>query len=120
MPLTLRYEAQDNAEWGGTFYPIIVCDFCGERITHARNGNFLWLVCWEDLHSAAKQHTDIPQPAQLAFTHKRCNHAFEAAHTPEGSRWFSDELPRLPGQLAGNLNIEPEQRRESTHKRSKP
>ena len=59
-------------EEDGRSGPIVICDHCGKRITEALNGNALWM-------QHGKSHKGV-EVRRIWFTHKACNHAFEASH----------------------------------------
>lgn len=72
--------------------PVILCDWCGERIADAADGNYAW--------GEGNNGDQIP----VWFTHKRCHHAW-AAKYPDRDL-FAEELRVLPLFLHRNLNID--------------
>ncbi len=95
MPIMMRYIE-------GRFWPLVLCDFCGERIADASDGNVVWV---------ADEAADRP----LFFTHKACDHAFESANpAPESSwGWYWCPLEALPIQLGTNLKVKWKEAREA-------
>ncbi|MCZ7571734.1 MAG: hypothetical protein M5U01_24550 [Ardenticatenaceae bacterium] len=83
----------------GDYAPTITCDWCGERITHANDANYAWLV------------DDEGEPARnvIFFTHKQCHHAVNSA--PGYPRWLEEELAKLLAFLVDSLGVgrEPEE-----------
>ncbi len=74
-----------------TANPTIVCDYCGEVITSAADGNYQW------------RQTAEGEGANVVFTHKKCCHPFEH-HT--GGQWNAISLSWLLGFLAKNLDVD--------------
>jgi len=72
--------------------PVIICDYCGERIRDARDGNYEWA----DVTGAPGQRMAV------YFLHKRCSAAHEALH---GIVLDSMELTVLLPYLAHNLRL---------------
>ncbi len=78
------------------YCPQVFCDWCGERITEAGQGNFLWR--WGSADDA------------IYHVHKRCTHTFETHHQlPDSETWLANKLRLLPVQLEANLAIDHEQ-----------
>lgn len=79
----------------GKFYqPVALCDHCTQVIEDAKEGTYLWEV------------DEQAEPTgRMAFTHKQCNRAYEAAHPPIG-HWMWDSLGFYPLMLAANLHVE--------------
>jgi len=50
--------------------PVLMCDHCYNAIDNKEDGNFLW-----DYHQPFELVS-----AEIFFTHKECNSAFEASH----------------------------------------
>jgi hypothetical protein len=88
LPLAIRIE---NTTTGAG--PVIICDYCGERITDARDGNYEWA----DVTGAPGQRMAV------YFLHKRCSAAHEALH---GIVLDSMELTVLLPYLAHNLHLD--------------
>ena len=82
----------------GQYCPVVVCDWCGQRIEEARQGNYEWEV---DEHG-------LPATGEIFFTHKQCCLAFEEAHGGR-SHWFASELSVLPVYLSRNLKVDREE-----------
>jgi len=81
-------------ERGRHSVPVVICDYCGEEIKTADDGNYQWKGA-----TSAKS-----PPAEVYFTHKKCCHAFDESH-PAG---VSDakELDVLLVFLANNLKVD--------------
>lgn len=79
---------------GHLYCPIIRCDWCGERIEQATDGNVEWRM------------GEGPEPTtgEIFFTHKRCCHKFEH-HNGRRGRWYTTELIAFPVQVAANLGL---------------
>ncbi len=88
--LTLGIRIENTATGAG---PVIICDYCGERITDARDGNYEWA----DVTGAPGQRMAV------YFLHKRCSAAHEAAR---GIVLDSMELTVLLPYLAHNLDLD--------------
>jgi hypothetical protein len=87
MPLVVSRHPQTP----GLFIPVILCDFCGERIERATEGNYSWGEPDEETGHAA-----------VSFAHKQCQDALDAA---QGARAdYCEGLTRLPLYLAANLD----------------
>ena len=93
MPLQIKH-----AE--GITMPIIICDFCHEQITDAKEGSYQFRMPDE-----GEVINDI------FFTHEKCCRAFEKLE-PE-SLWSSVSLECLPIYLGNNLNLNLKQARET-------
>lgn len=93
MPIYIKHE-------NGLYRPVIGCDYCGQSITDAKDGNYEWID------------PAIAPTGEIYFTHKRCCLAFEEAH---GGRaiWLAGELAVLPLMLKNNLGISDERQREA-------
>jgi hypothetical protein len=80
--------------------PIIICDYCGEPIEDARNGNYQWVL--------SADYTALG--SEIYFTHKKCCHPFEeyskAVSSDKHLMWSSWELRDLPIYLGTNLGID--------------
>jgi hypothetical protein len=88
MPLVITIE-------GGVAIPGIRCDFCGDPITEAADGNYVW-----------EHHPDgTLKDGSVYFTHKRCCHAFEQRQSPAG-RWGAIDLPWLLVFLKNGLRVD--------------
>ena len=70
--------------------PTVYCDWCGEEITEAAEGNYEWPL-WTD------------EVEEIYYTHKRCCWAFEQA-TPH-VLWGAIGLECLPVYLGNGLNV---------------
>lgn len=82
----------DHPKGGSDLYcPQTFCDWCGERIDRADDGNFEYRVG-----------NDAQPEGPIMFTHKRCSWPFREAHGGQGA-WYWDELSRFPIQVAANL-----------------
>lgn len=78
--------------------PVIVCDFCGERIKEASEANYIW----DDKDAEAGSLTDI------YFVHNR-RHCDEGLQRQMGKMIDnSAELPILIPYLIRNLNVDME------------
>jgi hypothetical protein len=91
-------------EYGGIYYPVVLCDACGERIEALSQGNYYW----------------SDEQACLGFSHKSCSRVYEAAfgrlnraerqttERPELPPAICfDELKRLPLRLWLNGGFTP-------------
>lgn len=85
MPLHVTLEAH-------TANPGIVCDYCGEAITTAADGNYQW-------QTFAHGTTD----GTIYFTHKRCCYPFEHQH---GGNWGVLDLSWLLVFLKNTLRVD--------------
>jgi hypothetical protein len=74
--------------------PRIVCDWCGEPIERVAEGNDEWRVEPDGVSDGA-----------LAFTHKRCCHAFETANGG-GPCWYAEEISLFPLYLGRDLAVD--------------
>ena len=81
----------------GTDGPVAFCDFCGERIHSASEGNYEW----ERVIGA------LSLPATMYLSHKRCSRALEQTHISraEGVVWCTMELTCLPVYLGNALGL---------------
>lgn len=79
---------------GDPYRPQVFCDWCGQRIADATDGNYQWEVTYGEPTTVG----------ELFYTHKRCRRAFERANPalPHGL-WMAEELRRLPVYLRRNL-----------------
>jgi hypothetical protein len=87
MPLVIQHD-------GPYAIPQLVCDFCGEVITDAQDGNDQW--------SDAAREDGATTP--MFFTHTACCAAFEDAHGGSAT-WQAIGLECLPYFLARNLHV---------------
>jgi hypothetical protein len=85
MPLRITNDGRHNC-------PTVFCDHCNEVIRTARDGNYQW------------RHGE----EELFFTHKKCCRAFQQARP---GTWLFTPLEALPGYLAANLGVRPEESR---------
>ena len=74
--------------------PQVFCDWCGERIEDARQGNFEWSDAKND-----------PEQGKVLFAHKRCSRALQAARQITPGTWRTGELMFFPLFLGNNLNL---------------
>jgi hypothetical protein len=83
---------------GGFDRPVVICDWCEQRIESAADGNYEWQM------ATGRQ---MPlEPQAVFFTHKRCCHPFEMAHGGRnGTLWGAIGLEALPVFLARNLGL---------------
>jgi hypothetical protein len=81
--------------------PTVVCDFCGEEIEDARDGNCQWRMGEEQAGPGAT----------LYFTHKTCCHSFESANP--GSDWGAQELDHFMVYLSNNTKLDWQNARKS-------
>lgn len=73
----------------GRYCPVVRCDFCGELIEDARQGNYEWRF-----------------PAgPIFYTHKACCYAFEDANGGRAA-WGWAPLSELPPLLGHNLSMD--------------
>jgi hypothetical protein len=86
MPLMIKAE-------GNLSKPVILCDYCGQEITEARQGNYQWRMSESGKGVEGK----------IYFTHKSCCHAFETANPDP--LWGAMELDCLPVYLSDNLKV---------------
>lgn len=87
MPIMIQFR-------GPHAVPQIMCDYCGDLIENAEDGNYQW------------NHAGGCEEGQLApvyFTHKRCCHDFEQEEGPCGG-WSAVGLQALPFYLVKNLH----------------
>lgn len=77
------------------FCPIIICDFCKEEISDAKNGNAQWM---------SGESGTVADDNRLFFTHKQCCRAFESTRGGR-SLWMWESLSKAVFQLAMNLNL---------------
>lgn len=75
-----------------TVCPVIVCDYCGEAIKKACEGNTLWE---EAPPFGVDKHIDFKN------THKQCNRFFEKENPVEHG-WSASELDETLYHLAQN------------------
>jgi hypothetical protein len=87
MPLVMRIKGRRSC-------PVAVCDFCGQEIEDAKDGNCQWKMGEEE----------AGQGATLYFTHKKCCRAFEA--TNEAPLWGAQMLDHFLVFLANNTNLD--------------
>ena len=78
-----------------TAEPGITCDYCGEAITSAADGNYQW-----------RQTAEGETTLQVVFTHKQCCHFFEEEHP---GPWNAIDLAWLVAFLASNLKVDVKQ-----------
>jgi hypothetical protein len=90
MPLVIR-------NVGSHDLPVIVCDYCGEQIQNAQEGNYQWRMRPD--HPEANIH-------RIYFTHKKCCDAFETANHHEDDWWAAMELDCLPIYIGNNLELD--------------
>ncbi len=88
--MTMRVVHED-----GMCFPVVICDSCGNPITHATDGNYQWLV-----------HMNGDTDGTLFFTHKACCHTFEMTHEHPNAVWYAEELCDLPLFLGNNLELD--------------
>lgn len=89
------FNPNECPEWGGTYYPLIVCDACAQPITE--HGNTYWLV-----------HEDGEVHPQVWHTHKcypcaQLDEAIRDTFGRPGSLVMSEELDRWLDQLRHNF-----------------
>ena len=85
MPLQIKHA-------NGITMPIIICDFCREEITDAKDGSYQF--------RGAETTGEVND---IFFTHEKCGRAFEKLD-PD-SLWGSVPLECLPIHLGNNLNL---------------
>jgi hypothetical protein len=85
MPLVMQYN-------GPYATPQVLCDYCGEVIPDAQEGNYQW----------AEEEMTEGTSTPLYFTHKRCCDAFETTRGG-GQHWSAIGLECLPYYLVKNL-----------------
>lgn len=88
MPLVIQF-------CGAYAAPKIVCDYCGEEITTAEDGNYQW---------SHAEGCEERQTALMYFTHKRCCRPFEQS-SADPYAWGAIELTALPHYLMKNLKV---------------
>ena len=76
----------------GRSCPQVFCDWCGDQIVAAKNGNYEWLV-GDDR---------VPITGELVFTHKNCSYPHRKT---KGGIWSWGELRELVLYLPRNLEI---------------
>lgn len=76
-------------ERDGHSCPIVVCDWCGARITDLRGGNAYWVAS---------------RPDTVYYNHKSCAHAHELSlsSTTGESAIYSEDLETFMAFLLGN------------------
>lgn len=90
MPLKIITDEHGNA------CPQVFCDWCGQRIERAADGNYQW-VMWDNRKVV---YEDAP-----IFTHKRCCWAFEHHNAAPHRHFGACDLQCLPIYLANNLEL---------------
>lgn len=93
MPLQIKHA-------DGITMPIIICDFCHEQITDAKEGSYQF-----------RKPDKVGAINDIFFTHEKCGCAFEKLE-PEGL-WSSVPLECLPIYLGDNLNLNVKEARET-------
>ena len=84
MPLTIEGR-------GALCCPVVLCDYCGQKIERAAEGNYQWNMHRRD--------------APVFFTHKACCRAFEEQNESDGVFWGAMPLECLPVFLLTNLGV---------------
>jgi hypothetical protein len=87
MPIVMRLKDRRSC-------PTVVCDVCGKEIKAASDGNAQWMMD-EEQHDSG---------ATLYFTHKKCCHAFDVAHSDEQLVGAND-LDQFMVFLSNNLHM---------------
>lgn len=82
--------------------PVILCDYCGEPIADARDGNYHW-------QADEAAFGDERSRRFTFFTHKACCGVFELERGGAAS-WFAMELADLLPALAASLRLVGERR----------
>jgi len=88
MPIVMRLK-------GNRSCPTVVCDVCGKEIADARDGNAQWMMGEEKNGTGAA----------LYFTHKKCCHAFDTAHSKEHVVGAND-LAHFMVFLSNNIGLD--------------
>lgn len=82
------------------YCPKIFCDYCGNEIEDAKQGNYEW-----------KSGFNAGFTSEIFFTHKQCCFPFEEQHGGR-STWMTGELQVFPLFLKRNLNIDSKREKE--------
>jgi hypothetical protein len=90
--IAYTHDPNNTPEWGGVYYPVVVCDVCVKPI--AKSGNVYWLV-----------QPDGSIHPQVWHTHKWPCSALDDAIKADnrGSLVMSEELGRWLDQLRRNF-----------------
>jgi hypothetical protein len=83
--------------------PVVVCDFCGEEIQDAKQGNAEW-----------KFDEEKGSGATIFFTHKKCCHTFEQKNS--GVHFGAEMLDHFLVFLANNVKLDWEKAREGAQR----
>jgi hypothetical protein len=75
--------------------PVPFCDYCGEEITKATNGNYEW-----ERNPAA-----LDEPATIYLSHKHCTRQLEQAKYSGTGLWSNMELQVFPIYLGNRMQL---------------
>jgi hypothetical protein len=78
----------------GQYCPVVVCDWCQERISQVASAGYWWRVGLP---------TGEPVDGQPVFLHKLCSDDFEEANREEDRAWYWGELRDFVEYLPSNL-----------------
>jgi hypothetical protein len=75
--------------------PVVVCDYCYERIEKGSEGNVYWQV----------EAKDQPADGAMFYAHKTCDEGFQQQVGTGRALWWM-ELSSLPIHLATDLEVD--------------
>lgn len=100
----------------GRHCPMVLCDWCGQRIAKATEGNALWFMAKdreEVLSVTTRDRMGRPVRGQIFFTHKHCDWPWEQVnHALLGDLSLSSDLDVFLFELTWNC---PFDRRKAEH-----